>query len=664
MRSGLSRPAVALAVAALAVAAVAPPAHAGPTGTASITAADRSAGIARQLDAGLQVAPKGSAPAKASTAPVDPARGLVPDLSKVDFTKVEQQLAQKSAARKAQRSKQLKAAAPAQPLLHDEREPAGLRGGNDTPATAERIAAFGVGRGKNAKARILGQLSPETVATSALAPVAEDNGSIPLAGPTGIATARKGITTSGSVGDGPHGSAGTGSGDFDFYELANVKAGLSLTADIDTPTGDLDSVVGLYDSTGELIAVNDDEGFPNLDSLLRFRFPKDGTYYLLVSGFGFGTVFPADPFDSGSGVGTGAEGPFNLTVTVSEIDSDAFSFDLKPGDVIGGSVTGGSSDLNVYDSTGKLAFGSTQDASGIYAPQSPLPGGGNAVVDYVVPKAGRYVVQVASGAGRYDITLEGYRPGSELDAKGTVQTLFVDFDGARVNTAIFGGPGVRQLSPLAGFLGRWGLTADDEDAVIDAVLATVKENVSQDLKASGANPNFAVKILNSRDHADPFGQPNVSRLVVGGSIAESGINTIGIAQSIDPGNYGHEETALILLDAVSEGSGVAYSFNTYLTPASSKIRFIGQALGNVVSHEAGHYLGSWHVDQFNTTPSLMDQGGNFPFLYGVGPDGVGGTADDVDVDFNTDTLNPNEGFAGTQDTLTNTAWALTRGAAK
>jgi len=650
-----------MAVAVLAAAVVAPPAHADPT--ARVSAEERAAGVARQLAAGVQTAPKGTGAGKSGVAPADPARGLVPDLSKVDFTRVERQLAQKAAARDAQRNQQRKAAPPTSPLLHDEREPAGIRGSNDTTASAERITGFGVGRGKNAKARILGQLSPEAVSTAALAPIPEDNGSIPLAGATGIATSRNGVTTTGTIGDGPHGSAGDGSGDYDFYALADLRAGTQLTADIDTPTGPLDSVLGLYNAAGQLIAANDDEAFPNVDSLLRFRIQADGTYYLLVSGFGFGTTFPADPFDSGSGTGVGEEGPFNLTITVAEVDVDTYSVDLKPGDVIGGSVVGGAARLSVYDSAGREVFGSEQDASGIYAPQSPLPGGGNAVVDYVVPKPGRYTLQVSSGGGRYDVTLEGYRPGSELDARGTVQTLFLDFDGARVNTAIFGGAGgVKQLSPLAGFLGRWGLTADDEDKVIDAVVATVKENIARDLAQKGSNPNFAVRILNSRDHADPFGQPNVSRLVVGGTIAESGINTIGIAQSIDPGNYGHEETALILLDAVSDPTAVPYSFNTYLKPASNRIAFIGQALGNVVTHEAGHYLGSWHVDQFNTTPSLMDQGGNFPVLYGVGPDSVGGTADDIDVDFNEDTLNPAEGFTGTEDTLANSAWALVRGA--
>ena len=47
----------------------------------------------------------------------------------------------------------------------------------------------------------------------------------------------------------------------------------------------------------------------------------------------------------------------------------------------------------------------------------------------------------------------------------------------------------------------------------------------------------------------------------------------------------------------------------------------------------------------------MDQGGNFALMFAVGPDGIGGTADDTDVDLGEDVLNPNEGFAGREDTL-------------
>jgi hypothetical protein len=154
----------------------------------------------------------------------------------------------------------------------------------------------------------------------------------------------------------------------------------------------------------------------------------------------------------------------------------------------------------------------------------------------------------------------------------------------------------------------------------------------------------------------------VSRVIVGGTIAESGVDTIGIAESIDPGNFARAETALVLLDVLSDppspGSGIDPSLNAYLRPQSNRVRFVGTAVGNVVSHEAGHFIGSFHVDQFNPILNLMDQGGNFPLLYGVGQDRIGGTPDDRDVDFGKDTYNPFEGFTGTENTAAFTKWGL------
>ena len=159
-----------------------------------------------------------------------------------------------------------------------------------------------------------------------------------------------------------------------------------------------------------------------------------------------------------------------------------------------------------------------------------------------------------------------------------------------------------------------------------------------------------------------FGQRNVSRVIVGGTITESGIPTIGIAQSIDPGNFGTEETALVLLDVLSDPS-VEFgdpSLNTYLRRPATGSPSSGEAIGNIVAHEAGHFFGDCHVDQFNDNANLMDQGGDWPLTVGVGPDGVGGTDDDIDVDFGEDVLNPNEGFVGFEDTLTRLVFSLTR----
>jgi hypothetical protein len=656
MRGALVRIAVTTAVVALAV----------PIGSAASAAPgrDRTAGLRLQLANGVQIVPKQQAGAKLAPGTANPYTALLRDPGAVDKSYWSQvartQSASNALLRQRQAQQQLKAAAaPPPPLIHDEAEPAGFFGSNDTPATAELVKGLGTGKGLNNRSRILGQISPEQVSASFLSPFPEDDGSIPLAGDPGITSFRKGAHIDSAVGDGPHGSAGDGSGDFDFIKLT-VVAGQQLTADIDTPTSSLDSVVVLYDSGGHIVAVNDDSG-GTLDSFLQFQFTVAGTYYLMVTGFGFGTVFPEDPFDSGSGFGTGSEGDYSLTLTVAFADRDIYAVDLNPGDVLGASVTGVGTQLIVRDPSGRVLMGSEQDASFIYSPNAPLPGGGNAVADTVAARAGRYTLEVVGLAGFYDITLEIYRPGPEANKKGTTLTLFLDFDGARVNTAIWGGPGVRTLSPLAGFLGRWGLSAADENKVINATIAAIKENFNADMQARGTDPRFGLKILNSRDNADPFGQPNVQRVIVGGTIDESGIDTIGIAQFIDPGNFSTDDSALVLLDVLSDPTGGAASLNTYISPASNKIQFIGRALGNVISHEFGHLTGNFHTDTFNTVPNLMDAGGNFPGLFGVGPDNIGGTADDDDYDFGEDTLFPNEGFDGIEDTLNTSAWGLVKG---
>ncbi|MFF6987321.1 hypothetical protein [Streptomyces sp. NPDC010273] len=128
-------------------------------------------------------------------------------------------------------------------------------------------------------------------------------------------------------------------------------------------------------------------------------------------------------------------------------------------------------------------------------------------------------------------------------------------------------------------------------------------------------------------------RPDVSQVVVGGTIAESGIPTLGISSAIDPGNYGHEDTALVLLDLLSAAAPNPNSLNTFLGPQSDKIGFIGRGLGNIITHEIGHYSGNWHTDQFEDTANLMDQGGNIA----------------------------QKPFTGFEDTLDTAAWGYSRG---
>lgn len=616
---------------------------------------DASGGASSSL--GVQVAPKGAVGGKSGVpAGPNPYLALVPDASVLDFAGWQTYLKARGAERAAALAQQRSQAALPPPLVVDEQEPDGLNGANDTPATAQPIRQFGTPP-KRSGARILGTLTPDVVEFTPVPRSAEDNGSIPLARPTRIGTLHDGIATSGIIGDGPHGSAAGGTGDFDFY-LLTAAAGDTVNVDIDTPTGELDSTVAVYNSAGEILALNDDSD--GLDSALSVRVPSAGRYYVLVTGF---FVLPDDPKDPTSGTGAGSEGPYDVRISLADPDLDFYSVRLRKGDVIGASVAGAATGIAIYDPAPlrENVHGSTQDTTFILPPASPLPGGGNAVTEHVVDQDGWHYVLIEGGSGRYDVTVEAYRPA--LEAQGGVQTVFLDFDGQRVNTGIWGGPGVRELSPLRSFLGRWRLTNAALNPLIDGIVERVRENVQRDAIARGGNPNFAVRILNSRDHADPFGQPNVSRVIVGGTIAESGIPTIGIAQSIDPGNFETEESALLLLDVLSEPAApdALASLNTYLRPGSNRIGFIAQGIGNIAAHEVGHYLGSFHVDPTNGVPNVMDAGGtaeSFPSLFGVGPDGIGGTADDIDVDFGEDVYSPFEGFTGMEDTLTRTAFGL------
>jgi len=534
---------------------------------------------------------------------------------------------------------------------------------NDTQGTADPVVGFG--SDADPAATVAGSFpAPPTPLAGPVA--AEDDGSIPLATLFSLTpgTSKK---TSTILGDGPHGSGGTGNGDFDFYEIPGVLAGQRIIVDIDTSDGGLtlDSFVAIWDSSGTLLAFNDDDFFSFVfDSFLQFDAPANGTYYVSVGSFL--SEIPLDPFDSGSGFGFASEGPYDITIGLDHLDSDFFSVDLVAGDILGAFVRGAAVSVSLFDPSGVLRINSGQDASFIYPGISPLPGGGNGVLAYVIEETGTYAVRAGGvGGGTYGLHLRVFRPPLEEVDTPERQVLFLDFDGATLDMSIFGLPGVSTLSPLSSFLTDWGLGGGSESAVIDAIIAATEENLKTDIVFPGGNnEDFNIEIQNSRDHPDPFGMPNVSRIIIGGTIAESGIPTIGIAESIDIGNFETRETALVLLDLLSAASPDPNSLNTFpRAPFVTKVDIVGVGVGNIVAHEAGHFFGNFHTENFFTLPNIMDQGGDLGNAIGVGDDGIFGNGDDIDVDFGPDEYAPNEGFSGTEDTLNAIAFGLTSGSA-
>ncbi|WP_133904894.1 hypothetical protein [Actinophytocola oryzae] len=342
-----------------------------------------------------------------------------------------------------------------------------------------------------------------------------------------------------------------------------------------------------------------------------------------------------------------------LSPSADAQDVDVYRLDLRAGDVFAAMATGAARQVTILDPAGVRRQGSAQDFSALYPEASPLPRGGNAIADHVAAVTGTHYLAVAGDAGDYEVDLQVHRP--PLERERTPQTVFLDFDGATVDLARFEiepNPGVRTLSPFSSFLGQWGLSQADERAVARQIVRTVRENLA-------ADTGGRLVVLSSLDHRDVFGRENVSRVVIGGTTEEAGFATVGIAESIDPGNFAHEETALVLQDFLAQPAGPVVSINTYLTPESDRVAFVGTAIGNVVAHEIGHYVGSWHTDNTNTELNLMDAGGaGIADFFGVGPDGVGGTADDTDTDLGTDVFRPLEGFTGLEDTVTRTAYGL------
>ena len=159
----------------------------------------------------------------------------------------------------------------------------------------------------------------------------EPNDSIATATPTGLTAGQTaGVITRGNNGDGPFGpTTGDSSGDFDFFALeADPDQRIILDVDGVSIGRQMDTVAGIFDANGLLVASNDDDG-STTDSLIRFDAASAGTYYAVVGSWVAGDPqanMPSNPNSGGNGVGVPAGGVDDYEAVVG-LDMPVFLVD-------------------------------------------------------------------------------------------------------------------------------------------------------------------------------------------------------------------------------------------------------------------------------------------------------------------------------------------------
>ncbi|WP_346883635.1 T9SS type A sorting domain-containing protein [uncultured Algibacter sp.] len=407
-----------------------------------------------------------------------------------------------------------------------------------------------------------------------------------------------------------------------------------------------------------------------------------------------------DEFVSGDEFGFGNEGAYDMEINVfktSSQDQDFYTVELNKGDVLGASldledIDVGSEFLaaNGIDVIGdgisvskRFGFGITNPSgtlqvltntiTSLLPINSPLPEVGEASFSYIAPESGTYQLALAGNVGAYDLRVTTTDPGLELN-KGQKQFIYLDFTGVDNITlrTILGKRNAeaivarqipeeitalnkeRSLSSFENFLENWGVEKNrtNKTKLAREITQVVAENLRADLIESQINPNLDVVIIS--DYGSDFLGKKIpellekfkvpySRVIVGGTIEEAGIETIGIASTIDPGNYSLNDNAVVLLDFLSAEATNPNSINSVSLAEGFTIEdLLPVALGNIISHEAGHFLGNFHTSNENDTFSIMDIGGSLENSFGISPTtGVFGE-DTVDVDFKLDNYAENE----------------------
>jgi subtilase family serine protease/methionine-rich copper-binding protein CopC len=263
--------------------------------------------------------------------------------------------------------------------------------------------------------------------------------------------------------------------DVDFIELGYLETGTLFTADLDS-SGigyGLDSRLRLFDSSGNEIAVSDDDPAPGEsfsgDSYIEWTIDYDDYYYLGISSY---DNYDYDPYTEESGSSSGAsQGYYELTLAINGAagapDTDRFDFAVNPGDSLTVTVDGLAPDMFVQvellDRFGNLLADDYASGSDDATATFNVPGTADANEVYTVrigsqtSAMGAYVLRVDGATGVIDpsvqtIALPVRFPNALPDIVSFPQNAYVylaanvDPDSVDVGDLLITGPGGQVFS--------------------------------------------------------------------------------------------------------------------------------------------------------------------------------------------------------------------------
>ena len=434
------------------------------------------------------------------------------------------------------------------PFLYDEQEPAGDFGSNDVQANAEQIAKFGRGAGKRPAVRIQGELSP---------PALVDRPAGDRRGP-GLDPARDRDR---------HPSRQRGDCRLERDRRRAVRQRGNRLGRLrllprrrDGQSGHPRRPQAATSTPCSWSTTRTARSSPSTTTSRQrseraccVPRPADGDYYVMVGGYALRPAAGGPVRLRQRPRRRRARAPYDLSAhgrrrsTPTTTPSTSTS-----GDVLGGRCTGAATRRHgAPRRRARPMVSSDQDASFIYPSQTPAARRRQRRVR-LRRRGGRLVHRLDGPAATAPttMTLEAYRPGGQGPPTARCRRCSSTSTASRVNTGIFGGPGVSTLSPLSRFLGRWGLPTPTQNAGHRRGHRHGQgEHHHRPDRQQGSTTSSRSQVLNSRDNPTPFGQPNVSRVVVGGTIAAD--RDAAPSASPSPSTRAttrHEESAMVLLD--------------------------------------------------------------------------------------------------------------------